>query len=403
MRLLLSLLLLLLAPPYLTAPLPLPLTPRAAPFPSLTGLTPLTADHTRPPPPRHALKYFTESSFHPHYDGRFAAAPLPSAPERRLHLALLIRSYALFARRAGVRTWIMHGSLLGWWWGGGVLGWDSDVDFCVLEEGVGELGAWWNMTVHAYRVQELGVVVDDWEGEGRGGGEVVDREGDERIKRPDGLADATWAQLTKGGKKYLLEVNPHSTSPSTQDRLNRIDARWIDVTTGLFIDITAVHPVPRGPPSFLSSLSSSLSSFLPSLLQPAKPQQHDQEPQEMFTKDTHLYATAALFPLRSARFEGTAVAVPYDYEQLLVEEYGARALTETWFDGYRFEKSKGEWVVAPPRPVGGFEQGGEGRGKGSLLVDGDEGARSKEDNKGQAGYATRPGRVGDVHVVPGGG
>ena len=194
---------------------------------------------------------------------------------------------------------------------------------------------------------------------------MVDREGDERIKRPDGLADATWAQLTKGGKKYLLEVNPHSTSPSTQDRLNRIDARWIDVHTGLFIDITTVHPVPSPPPSALSSLTS--------LFKPAKPQRpEDTEPEDMYTKDTHLYSTSSLFPLRSARFEGTTVQVPYGYEQLLIEEYGPRALTETWFDGFRFERDKGrgkgEWVVAPPSPVAGFVQGegGEEGGGGAV-------------------------------------
>lgn len=394
MRVLLSLLLLLLPSPTL----PLPLSPRSAPFNSLTGLTPLTSDHSRPPPPRHAHKYFTESSFHPHYDGRFAASPISSASERRLHLALLVRSYAAFARRAGVRTWIMHGSLLGWWWAGGVLGWDSDVDFCVGEEGVGELGAWWNMTVHGYGVGELGVVVTDEGEEGRGG---VTAEGNERIPRPDGLGDKAWHKIVRAGKKYLLEVNPHYTSTSTQDRLNRIDARWIDVHTGLFIDITTVHPVPSPPPSALSSLTS--------LFKPAKPQRpEDTEPEDMYTKDTHLYSTSSLFPLRSARFEGTTVQVPYGYEQLLIEEYGPRALTETWFDGFRFERDKGrgkgEWVVAPPSPVAGFVQGEggeEGGGRGSLLVD--EGARSAKDNQGQGGYQTRPGRVGDVHVVPGSG
>lgn len=40
----------------------------------------------------------------------------------------------------------------------------------------------------------------------------------------------------------MLEVNPKYTDPSYEDFLNVIDARWIDIETGLFIDITAVRP-----------------------------------------------------------------------------------------------------------------------------------------------------------------
>ena len=40
----------------------------------------------------------------------------------------------------------------------------------------------------------------------------------------------------------MLEVNPKYTDDSYEDYLNVIDARWIDIETGLFIDITAVRP-----------------------------------------------------------------------------------------------------------------------------------------------------------------
>lgn len=43
-------------------------------------------------------------------------------------------------------------------------------------------------------------------------------------------------------RDYMLEVNPKYTDPSYKDTLNVIDARWIDIETGLFIDITAVRP-----------------------------------------------------------------------------------------------------------------------------------------------------------------
>ena len=42
-------------------------------------------------------------------------------------------------------------------------------------------------------------------------------------------------------RTYLLEVNPNYVVRSTLDKLNVIDARWIDKSSGLFIDITAVR------------------------------------------------------------------------------------------------------------------------------------------------------------------
>jgi hypothetical protein len=43
------------------------------------------------------------------------------------------------------------------------------------------------------------------------------------------------------GRTYLLEINSHYHFGSTEDKLNIVDARWIDMQTGLFIDITTVR------------------------------------------------------------------------------------------------------------------------------------------------------------------
>jgi hypothetical protein len=49
-------------------------------------------------------------------------------------------------------------------------------------------------------------------------------------------------------REFLLEVNPNFVNRSRLDRHNVIDARWVDTSTGLFIDITVVarnysHPI----------------------------------------------------------------------------------------------------------------------------------------------------------------
>lgn len=45
----------------------------------------------------------------------------------------------------------------------------------------------------------------------------------------------------KEGRLFLLEINPHFTHRGQDDELNVIDARWIDMDNGLFIDITAAR------------------------------------------------------------------------------------------------------------------------------------------------------------------
>ncbi|KAJ4991169.1 hypothetical protein SVAN01_03297 [Stagonosporopsis vannaccii] len=384
-----------------------PLTPRAATFPQLAGLTSNARDVSTTDK-RWPEKYFHESVYHPHYDGRFADIVQPRRA-RLFHMRLLLRAYMAAMNRAGVRTWIMHGSLLGWWWNQGVFPWDSDLDFCVEETGMLELGAWWNMTVHSFTAEDLGLVdaskpdTPPWDQQNRGRRmSKGSPEANDRIHEPPGLKPGVWDSLLVEGKKYLLEINPHATDPSTSDPHNKIDARWIDTATGLFIDITTVHPVPS---STSTKSNEKHMIFLPQGGDtPSIPEQGDM-PEEMYTKDTHLYTTAALFPLRQARFEGTGVWVPYAYEQLLVEEYGPRALVETWFNGWQFDRGAGEWVAAPEPGVvreqdGGAEGAKKGSGKKTAASRLDDKQRHEKDNEGETKYSPTPGRKGDVHVVP---
>ncbi len=178
----------------------------------LRGLTQLTVDYSNPTKFTQPNKFFHESRFSTHYDGRFAAKELPDST-RPFHLRLLLKSYTIAMNQIGVRTWLMHGCLLGWWWNGHIMPWDVDIDVMVDEKGITKLGNWWNMTVHDFRASQLGE-------------KGIDPE-DEDPK-----------------KKYLLEVNPHFKNTSTTDKSNVIDARWIDTSTGLYIDITTIHVAP---------------------------------------------------------------------------------------------------------------------------------------------------------------
>lgn len=146
-------------------------------------------------------KYFHEATFDKHYDGRFADRPL-RYDERQEHLSAAVRAYLSKMHEIGIETWLMHGTLLGWYWNRKAMPWDSDVDVMISESSMHYLASYYNMTMHHFK--------------------------------------------TPGSEKrrsYLLEINPHCWE-SGLDQDNKIDARWIDTDVGLFIDVTVLRRNP---------------------------------------------------------------------------------------------------------------------------------------------------------------
>lgn len=302
-------------------PQPLTLNRRSVSFSSLRGLTSISHDFSTQESFSRPTKFFHESTFSPHYDGRFADHELTD-DTRIHHLRLLLKTYMKTMKRIGVRTWLMHGCLLGWWWNRKIMPWDTDIDVMVDSQGIAELGNWWNMSVHHFKSDEL---------------RMMDHSSDLRLRKSNAQEDINYQ-----GKKYLLEINPYYTNTSTRDVLNVIDARWIDTSTGLFIDITTLHiqPIPIKPydPDHPFAMST------PS---PASSLDEDTDDLELYTKDQHAYSYSQMFPLRESTFEGADVHVPYDYEGLLIDEYSRDAIVQKWYRGWRYDEGSMEWVWDP--------------------------------------------------------
>ena len=147
-----------------------------------------------------------------------------------------------------------------------MLPWDWDVDTQVSAATLHYLGENYNRTVHHY-VSE-----------------------DKKVKRD-----------------YLLDVNPWIWERERGDGMNIIDARWIDVRNGLYIDITGLaetHP--------------------------------DTTPGVWSCKNYHRYKTSDLYPMRESIYEGVPAKIPYAYDKILIEEYQAKALVLTEYQGYGY-------------------------------------------------------------------
>lgn len=208
-------------------------------------------------------KYWHESVFHPHYDGRFTDKVL-SYEQQTTNLTALIQSYLFSMADLGAETWIIHGTLLGWYWNRKILPWDSDIDVQMTAHSVAFLARYYNMTIHDF-----------------------------------------------GPKRYMLEINPCYVNTSYADRLNVIDGRWIDIQTGLFIDITAVR---------------------------IKEGTHGEI---MTSKDKHESRRRDVFPLRESVFEGVPALVPNNYLKLLAEEYGRQSMI-------KLQHAEYVWPFPPP-------------------------------------------------------
>jgi phosphorylcholine metabolism protein LicD len=173
----------------------------------------------------------------------------------------LLASFDKFCRVNNIEYWIAHGTLLGYFWGQRRLAWDDDVDVQTTLSGL------YKLNTH---------------NEERNG-------------------------------KYLLDVNYNFRYRNYQ-KTNKIDARFIDTASGLFIDITGLAPLGNSKTTIAC-------------------------------KSPHSYLIRDIFPLREANFEGIATFVPNNWEKVLKEEYGPRALSDVSYQGYRFSNVTQAWEL----------------------------------------------------------
>ncbi|OQD78519.1 hypothetical protein PENDEC_c001G01347 [Penicillium decumbens] len=207
-----------------------------------------------------------------HYDSRYFTEPVGNT-ERANTLTHMIRAYLNFFNENELETWIAHGTLLGWWWNGKILPWDWDMDTQVPDTTLAYLADHYNHTIVEYTLPDTG-------------------------KK----------------REYLLDVNPWSRQRERGQGHNIIDARWIDIHTGLYIDITGL-----------------------SRLEP-------DHPDIWQCKNFHKYRLKDIYPLRWTTFEGVPAKVPFQYDSMLMEEYSETALTMTRFHNHTWFPELAEWV-----------------------------------------------------------
>ncbi|KAK1754928.1 mannosylphosphorylation protein [Echria macrotheca] len=192
--------------------------------------------------------------------------------KQRDALSELVASYSKTCKELKIDSWLMHSSLLGWWYNKQVLPWEKTIHVQVFEPDLAFLARNYNMTVFHRR----------------------------------------------RGRDYLLYVNPEYANWERTDTSGAADARWIDMESGMSIDIMAVR-YRRG--------------------------SEDEDETAMSCRNGYEIKDTQIIPLRKTWFEGFAVQIPYRYRELLHEEFGDETLWHpgTGNDEYRFNDQMMSW------------------------------------------------------------
>jgi LicD family len=177
---------------------------------------------------------------------------------RAKYLSALMSAWSRFTTQTGIVTWINHGTMLGWFWNGKLLPWDEDIDVQMLYSDLPSLAAL-NGTIFAAR--------------------------------------------------YLVDVSRYTAFRLPTGR-NTIDARFIDLHSGLFVDITAL------------------------VMKNGK----------LTCKSPHVYDPDDLFPLHLTLLGDAAVFRPHRAMKILANEYGEKSMVNTNFGKYSFSSVSQLWI-----------------------------------------------------------
>ncbi|GBL48727.1 hypothetical_protein [Candidozyma auris] len=264
-------------------------------------------------------KYFFEASLHKstpnwswsgHYDWRFYKDIINFSDLQPPSLHGLTSAWLRLVNAQKLRSWVAHGTLLSWFWNGINFPWDADVDVQMPISDLHELARQFNQSI----IVDFGT---DLNGEVKTG-------------------------------RYFLDVGTWISHREFGNGRNNIDARFIDVDTGLYIDITALAISNTVAPSIYDK-------NLPSSLKRKKGQSMDEHEVERNTvlqvyncRNRHFSSLKDLSPLKLTYVEGVPAYVPSNFISILEREYEEGGLAEQKYKKYVFLPRLRIWYPFDP-------------------------------------------------------
>lgn len=245
-------------------------------------------------------KYFLEARIFntvigDHYDWRFFGGVKINTEEQELTLHRMVRTWLSFCRKQGITTWMAHGSLLSWYWNGIGFPWDNDIDVQVPLLSLHKLGLYFNQSL---------VVEDGKDGFGR----------------------------------YFIDVTSSITVRGHSNGKNNIDARFIDIDSGLYIDITALAVSEDVTPKRYTD-------GLPDEVSSGSNRYNINDQLQLYNcRNKHFLSLSELSPLIKSYVECKVAYIPKRYSEILTAEYNKKGLLEKFFSHRLFMPQLRLWL-----------------------------------------------------------
>ncbi|KAI3403851.2 hypothetical protein KGF56_003281 [Candida oxycetoniae] len=199
----------------------------------------------------------------------------------------ILRNWFKFANAKGILSWIAHGPLLSWYWNGLLFPFDEDIDIQMPATELARLSRLYNQTL------------------------VVEN-------------------INEGFGKYMIECSSFIHHRGKSYKENHIDARFIDIDTGSYIDITGLGVSDEPVPERYSELI-------------RKNELEGKQRQIYNCRFPHFYSHEEISPLRYTMLQGVPVYIPNKVETILKQEY-SKGLTNYEFEGFFFVDALNLWI-----------------------------------------------------------
>lgn len=266
------------------------------------------------------VKYFDEAKlvnsdsskiFGEHHDWRFFDGLTINTDRQVLVLHRLIKNYLQFCKTHGLVTWIAHGSLLSWYWNGMAFPWDADTDAQMPIRDLHRLGREFNQTLV---IENVGV---------------------------DGVGEKT---DFNGMGSFFVDVGSSITHRERGNGMNNIDARFIDVSTGLYVDITGLAlSDEKAPGRYDYRLN--LDKKKKKISESNRLNFVDNSLKQVYNcRNRHFSSLQELSPLIVLGVQNQLGYVPLNFGLLLDQEYKVKGFLQTNFQDYFYLRNLRIWV-----------------------------------------------------------
>ncbi|KAG7665486.1 uncharacterized protein J8A68_000888 [[Candida] subhashii] len=237
-----------------------------------------------------------------HYDWRFFNGDVKGTDKNDVTLHALVKVLFKLANAYNLRCWIVHGSLLSWYWNGLRFPWDNDIDISMPIDDLHRLTRQFNQSL----IVDFGNDID--------------------------------SQIRYG--RFFLDSTAFISRRTRENGNNNIDARLIDIDTGMYIDITGL------------ALTDTKAPERDDYLLKATKYERDSErniPNKSITeydvnsflqtyncKNNHFFSLKEVSPLRLSLFDGEYMYVPNQVTKVLMSDFSPISLVNKKFQGYTY-------------------------------------------------------------------